>query len=117
MTGPPAARLASETAPPTKRANPDRIPVRLYDGSLVAHVSRELADSFLEAGAAEAYRRGPRQYLRLRRGLNIPRTERGWDIIEGLRMLHGDTRAAGYIAHLDRRSERLRYRPPDRASG
>jgi hypothetical protein len=112
MTGPPAARPEYETAPPIKRANPDGIPVRLHEGALVAHVSRELADSFIAAGAAEAFRRGSRQYLRLRGGISIPRTERGWDIIEGLRMLHGDTKAAAYIAHFDRQSQKLRYRPP-----
>jgi hypothetical protein len=30
-------------------------------------------------------------------------------------MWHGDKKAAGYVAHRDRQSERLTYRPPSRA--
>jgi hypothetical protein len=104
-----------QTAPPTKRAKPDGIPVRLYDGALIAHVNLELADRLLQSGAAESFRNEPRRYLRLRRGISISRTERGWDIIEFLRMWHGDKRAAGYVAHKDRQSERLQYRPPSPA--
>ena len=95
MTGPPVARPGYQTAPPTKRANLDGIPVRLRNGALVAHVNQELADRLLEAGSAESSRNGSRRYLRLRQGISIPRTEPGWDIIEFLRMWHGDKRAAG----------------------
>jgi len=109
MIGPPASRPEFQTAPPTKRANPDGIPVRLHDGTLVAHVNRELADSLMAAGAAEALRGGPRRYLRLREGIHIARTVRGWDVIEFLRMWHGDRKAAAYVAHRDRQSERLPY--------
>jgi hypothetical protein len=112
MKPPPAARPEYETAPPSKRANLDGIPVRLHDGALVAHVDLKLAERLLETGAAEAFRRGPRRYLRLRQGISIPRTEQGWDIIELIRNWHGDRRAAGYIAHKDRQSERMLYRPP-----
>ena len=115
MTGPPATRSEFHMAPPIKRANPDGIPVRLSDGALVAHVIPELADRLLEAGAAESFRSGSRRYLRLRQGISIPRTERGWDIIEFLRRWHGDRRAAGYVAHKDRQSEHLQYRPPSPA--
>ena len=115
MTGPPVARLEFQTAPPNKRANPDGIPVRLCDGTLIAHVNQELADRLMVAGDAETCRRGPRRYLRLRRGISIPRTERGGDIIELLRRWHGDKRAAAYVAHQDRQSERLQYRPPSPA--
>jgi hypothetical protein len=115
MNAPPAARPVYETAPPTKRAQPDGIPVRLYDGALVAHINRELVDRLLETGAAEAFRKGPRRYLRLRRGVRISRTELGWDIIEFIRNWHGDRRAAAYIAHKDRQSERLQYGPPNPA--
>ena len=111
MTGPPV-RPEFQTAPTTKRANPDGIPVRLYDGTLVAHVNEELADRLLENAAAEAFRRGPRRYLRLRQGISIPRAEQGWDVIEFLRWWHGDKRAAAYVEHNDRQSECLRYRPP-----
>lgn len=48
-------------------------------------------------------------------GISIPRTERGWDIIEFLRRWHGDKRSAGYVAHKDRQSERLHYRLPNPA--
>ncbi len=112
MNAPPAAWPGYETAPPTKRAKTDGIPVRLHDGALVAHINCELADRLEETGAAEAFRRGPRRYLRLRRGISIPRTERGWDIIEFIRRWHGDRRAADYIANKDQQSERMRYRPP-----
>jgi hypothetical protein len=115
VTGPPATWSESQTAPPIKRANPDGIPVRLSNGALVAHVIPEIADRLLEAGAAESFRSGSRRYLRLRHGISIPRTERGWDIIEFLRMWHGDMRAAGYVAHKDRQSERLQYQPPSSA--
>jgi hypothetical protein len=115
MNRPPAARPECPTAPPIKRAKPDGIPVRLHNGTLVAHVNHELGDRLLAAGDAEAYRSGPRRYLRLRPGINIPRTERGWDIIEGLRTWHGDKRAAGYVTHKDLQSERLRYQSPSPA--
>jgi hypothetical protein len=111
MTGPPATRLGSTTAPPSKRANSGGIPVRLHDGSLIAHVDSELADQIVGAGAAEAFRRGPRRYLRLRRGIAIPRGDCGWDVIEFLRKWHGDKRAAEYVAHKDRQSGRLGYLP------
>lgn len=114
VSGPPAARPECQTAPPNKRANPDGIPVRVYDGTLVAHASQDVADRLLQAGAAEAFRSGPRRYLRLRQGIIIPRTGRGWDIIELLRRWHGDKRAAGYVAHKDRQSERLHFQPPIR---
>jgi excisionase family DNA binding protein len=68
-----------------KRANPSGIPVRLYDGALVAHVAQDLADKLLNTGAAELCRRGPRRYLRLRQGISIPRTIQGWSIMEFLR--------------------------------
>jgi len=115
MIGPPE----SQTAPPIKRAKPDGTPVRLYDGTLVAHVNHELTDRLLETGAAESFRNGSRRYLRLRQGISIPRTARGWDIIEFLREWHGDKRAASYVAHKDRQSECLQYRPslaPERKS-
>src|SRR5258708_203401 len=110
VTGPPAPGSEFETAPPPKRANADRLPVRLHHGALVAHVQQELADKLVECGAAEACRTGPRRYLRLRQGINIQRTVRGWDVIEFLRMWHGDMKAAAYVAHKDREAESLRYR-------
>jgi hypothetical protein len=113
MSGPSAMRPGYPTAPPSKRANSDGIPVRLSNGALVAHVIPKLADRLLEAGAAESFRSGSHRYLRLRQGISIPRTDGGWDIIEFLRTWHGDKRAAGYIAHNDRQSERLQYRPPN----
>jgi hypothetical protein len=113
MSGPSAMRPACPTAPPSKRANSDDIPVRLSEGALIARVSPELADRLQRSGAAESFRNGSRRYLRLHQGIGVPRTERGWDIIEFLRMWHGDKRAAGYVAHKDRQSERLQYRPPN----
>jgi hypothetical protein len=110
MTGPPTNRVF-QTAPPIKRAKPDGIPVRLHDGTLVAHVNPELEDRLLTEGAAESFRQGPRRYLRLRRGIYVPRTAKGWDIIEFLRRWHGDKRAAAYVEHKDRQSEALRYEP------
>src|SRR5580693_1530740 len=114
VTGPPAARPGCETAPPIKRADPAGIPVRLHDGALVAHIPEQLADELTEAGVAEACRRGPRRYLRLCQGIQIPPTLRGWDIIEALRMRLGDKKAAGYVARFDRRAEGLRYQLPGR---
>jgi hypothetical protein len=116
MTGPPAARPGCQKAPPSKRANPGGIPVRSHAGALVAHIPQDLADRLIECAAAEAFRSGPRRYLRLRQGINVQRTVRGWDVIEFLRMWHGDKKAAGYVAHKDRLSERLPYRPPSPAA-
>ena|ERR1700682_3397793 len=116
MTGPPAKRLGTQTAPPTKRANPDRIPVRSYDGALVAHAMENLAETLMAVGAAESFRNGSRRYLRLRQGIHIPRTAKGWDMMEFLRRWHGDKKAAAYVEHKDRRSENLRYQPPGRRS-
>jgi hypothetical protein len=110
MSPPPAARPECGTAPPIKRANPDGTPVRLHDGTLVARVNQELEDRLRGAGAAEAFRNGARRYLRLRQGISVPRTERGWDVIEFLRRWHGDKRAAGYVAYKDQQSEWLPYR-------
>ena len=111
-----AIRPETDTAPPIKRANPDRIPVRLHDGSLVAHVHGEVGDRLMAAGIAESFRSGPRRYLRLQQGIHVPRTERGWDIIEFLRRWHGDKRAAAYVEHNDRQSEALRYVPPPQSN-
>ena len=108
---PPAPVPEYETAPPIKRANPDGIPVRLYDGTLVAFVSYDLAEKLKTAEAAETFRRGSRRYLRLHRGITVPRTPRGWDVIELVRKWHGDERTAEYVAHKDRQSERLKYSP------
>ena len=111
MTGPPDAWSGWETAPPIQRSNPDGIPVRLHDGTLVALVSHELAERLVAAEAAEPFRRGSRRYLRLHRGIVVPRTPRGWDVIEFLRKWHGDKRAAEYVSHKDRQSEHLRSSP------
>jgi hypothetical protein len=89
--------------------------VRLHDGALIAHLEQGLADKLVEGGAAEAFRSGPRLYLRLRQGINVQRTVRGWDVIEFLRMWHGDKKAAAYVAYKDRLSEMLPYRPPSLA--
>ena len=119
MIEPSASWPKSQTAPPPpiKRANPDRIPVSIHDGALIAHVNEEVAARLMAAGVAETFRSGPRRYLRLPRGISIPHTGRGWDIIELLRGWHGDKRAANYIANRDRESERLTYLPPSRTTG
>jgi hypothetical protein len=83
MTGPPGRLF--QAAPPDKRAKPDGIPVRLHDGTLVAHANQGLEDKLLTAGVAESFRRGPRRYLRLRQGISVPRTPKGWDLIRILR--------------------------------
>lgn len=112
MTGPPGIRPNTKPAPPAKRANPDKTPLRLHDGTLVAHVNRELENRLLTEGAAESLRRGPRRYLRLRQGIYVPRSAKGWDIMEFLRRWHGDKTAAAYVEHKDRGSEALRFVPP-----
>lgn len=90
--------------------------MRLYDGDLVAHADPELADRLIASGDAESFRRGPRRYLRLRRGIHVPRTVHGWDVIEYLRWYNGDRRTAQYVAHSDHQSERLRYQSPSQPS-
>jgi len=114
VTGPPAAKPECEPAPPIKRAKPDGVPVRLYDGALVAHATQEVEQRLITAGAVDSFRHGPRRYPRLRQGIHIPRTAKGWDIMEFLRRWHGDKRAAEYVAHKDRQSEALVYRPANR---
>ncbi len=57
MTVPPPGGPVFRVAPPIKRANPEGTPVRLYDGSLVAHVNHELAARLIEATALRG--RGP----------------------------------------------------------
>jgi hypothetical protein len=109
MKGPPGQEL--KAAPPDKRAKPDGIPVRLYDGALVAHATQDTVERLMAAGAAESFRHGPRRYLRLRQGISVPHTAKGWDLIEFLRRWHGDKKAAAYVEHKDRESENLRYQP------
>jgi hypothetical protein len=111
VTGPPAVRPGFQTAPPIKRANPDGTPVRLHDGTLVAHVDQDLIEKLLETGDAESCRSGRRRYLRLREGISVPRTVPGWEIMEFLRKWHGDKRARAYVEHKERQAERFRYRP------
>jgi hypothetical protein len=108
----PPNRAEFNAAPPSKRANPEGTPVRLYDGSLVAHVNQELDARLIECGAAEAFRKRPRRYLRLRRGIGVERTGGGWDVVEFIRKFQGDTKAAAYIGHKDRLSERLVFQSP-----
>ena len=115
MTGPPAIRPEIQKAPPSTRANPNSIPVRLYGGSLIAHADAELADRLVQSGAGESFRSGPRRYLRLRKEISIPRTETGWDVFDLIRASVGDKAAAGYVAHKDRQSEHLQYQPPSPA--
>jgi hypothetical protein len=114
MTGPPTNRVF-QSAPPIKRAKPDGIPVRLHDGTLVAHVNREIEERLLSKGAAESLRHGARRYLRLRQGIYVPHTPKGWEIMEFLRRWHGDSRAAAYVEHKDGQSESHRYEPPSRS--
>lgn len=85
MREPPGRGPSAKSAPPAKRAKPSVVPVRVYDGALVAHVNQDLADRLLDVGVADGFRRGPRYYVRLRQGIRIPQTEPGWDIIEVLR--------------------------------
>jgi hypothetical protein len=116
MTGPWAVR-PTHAAPPIKRANPHAIPVRLNNGTLIAHADQELEEKLLAAGAAEAFRRGPRRYLRLRPNISVPRTTRGWSVIEHLRKWLGDRRAAAYVTFKDKASDRLRFEPPSEPIG
>jgi hypothetical protein len=110
MIGPPGK--AFQAAPPVKRAKPAGIPVRLDDGTLVAHANQELEDRLVSEGVAESHRRGPRRYLRLRQGIYVPRAAKGWDLMELLRRWHGDRKAGAYVRHKDRESETLRNQPP-----
>lgn len=91
---------------------PPGIPVRLHDGTLIAHANQELEDRLVTDGVAAVLRREPRRYLRLRQGICVPRTAKGWDLMEFLRRWHGNKRAAAYVRHKDRQSETLRYQPP-----
>jgi hypothetical protein len=114
MTGPPGGSIA-KTAPSDNRAHPtSEILVRMDNGELAGRVSHQFAEMLSRSGAATSFRGGSRRYLRLRPGIIIRPTLRGWDLIEEERRKHGDDAVRRGLTSLDRRP--LKWEPPQNGS-
>ena len=114
MTGPPAARPLTRTAPSDNRAHPIGILVRLADREPAGRVSDAFAERLISSGDARSFRSGSRRYLRLRPGITISPNLRGWDLIEEERRKHGDDAVRRGLASLDRRPLKWDW-PKDRS--
>jgi hypothetical protein len=109
MTGPPAARPVTKTAPSDNRAHPIGILVRLADREPAGRVSEAFAERLISSGDARSFRSGSRRYLQLRPGITISPSVHGWDLIEEERRKHGDDAVRRGLASLDR--PRLKWKP------
>jgi hypothetical protein len=107
MTGPPAVRTVTKTAPSDNRAHPIGIFVRLADGEPAGRVSESFAAWLVSSGHAEGFRKGWRRYLRLRPGVVIRPSLRGWELIEEQRKQYGDKAVRCNLMALDRRPSRF----------
>jgi len=111
VTGPPAARPCSRTAPSDNRAHQtSEILVRMDNGEPAGRVSNQFAEMLIAADAAASFRNGPRRYLRLRPGIIIRPSLRGWGLIEEERRKHGDDAVRRGLTSMDRRP--LKWEPP-----
>ena len=109
MTGPPAARPFPESAPSVNRAQ-QTVMVRLHNGDLAGRVSIRFAEMLLAEGTALPVGRQRVRYLRLRPGIVIAKSSRGWAVIEGERRKHGDSAVRRGVRAFDRKS--LKWQPP-----
>jgi hypothetical protein len=103
MTGPPAARPLTKTAPPDNRAHRIGILVRSADDEPAGRVSEAFAERLVSSGDARSFRSGSRRYLRLRPGITISPNLRGWDLIEEERRRYGDNPVRRGIMAFERR--------------
>jgi hypothetical protein len=104
MTGPPATRPLTRTAPSVNRApQASEILVRMDNGEPAGRVSQQFAEMLSASGAARSFRTGTRRYLRLRPGIIIKPNLHGWDLIDEERRIHGDDAVRRGLASLDRR--------------
>jgi hypothetical protein len=103
MTGPPALRPFAEPAPSANRA-PQTVLVRLHNGDLAGRVSIEFAEMLLASGAAQPVGRRSLRYIRLRPGVVLAKSSRGWALIEEERRKHGDKAVRRGVMAFDRRS-------------
>lgn len=110
MTGSPASKPATESAPSANRA-PQTVLVRLHNGDLAARVSIEFAQMLLDSGAAIPVGRERLRYLRLLPGTVIAKSSHGWDVIEEARRQHGDDAVRRGLRTFDRRP--LKWQPPE----
>jgi hypothetical protein len=113
MTGPPAHERTSSTAPTTNRAQHTEVLIRMFNGDPVCRVAANLAEELVNRGEANSFRNGPRRYLRLKPGIFIKPTLRGWELVEEARRQHGDTAVRRGFQALDRRP--LRWEGPRNA--
>ena len=103
MTGPPAARSLTKTAPSDNRAHSIGILVRLANRELAGRVSEAFAERLISSGDARSFRSGSRRYLQLRSGITISPGLRGWDVIEEGRRRYGDNAVRRGIIAFERR--------------
>ena len=103
MTGPPAVGPHTKTAPSEHRDPPIGILVRLDGGETAGRVSEAFAERLISSGNARSLRSGWRRYLRLRPGVVIRPSLRGWELIEEERRKHGDDAVRHGLVSLDRR--------------
>ena len=103
MTGPPAVRPITKTAPPDNRAHEIGILVRSADGEPAGRVSEVFAEWLVSSGYARSFRGSSRRYLRLRSGITISPNLRGWHLIEEERRRFGDNPVRRGIMAFERR--------------
>jgi hypothetical protein len=105
MNGPPAALRHTQTAPSDNRAPhvPPEVLVRLFNGEPVCRVLVVTAEKLVSSGSAKSFRSGARRYLRLKPGVSITPTVRGWEVVEEARRQHGDRAIRRAFMALDRR--------------
>jgi hypothetical protein len=111
MTGPPALRPLTITAPTDNRAQQE-VMVRMYNGELAGHISIVVAEMLLASGAAQCVGQTRLRYIRLEPGIMISKSHHGWGLIEEERRRHGDNAVRRGIKSFDRRS--LIWQPPKR---
>jgi hypothetical protein len=102
MTGPPAARPATQSAPSVNRAS-NTVMVRMADGELAGRVSEELANRLVASGAAKPIGKVRLRYLQLQSGFVITKSSQGWALIEEERRKHGDNAVRRGLMSNDRR--------------
>jgi hypothetical protein len=103
MTGPPAARPPTQTAPSVNRA-PQTVLVRMADGILVGRVPIGFAEALLASGKAQPIGKRTLRYIRLESGVVITESSLGWTLIEEERRKHGDSAVRRGIRSCDHRA-------------
>lgn len=106
MTGPPATKPSTRSAPTVNRAqHPQMVLVRTHTYRLAGRVSVEFANRLLTSGAAQRVGKNRLRYLRLEPGFVITSSTHGWALIDEQRRKHGDDLVRSAIIRIDRRAE------------